>query len=111
MDFTDGTDRNISPSLTTQLNKWYKVKFVHYYNGNNYRIRATIDDEVIVDVKNLSPKNYKNMKLITNSTTSIGNLQKIRIAGKIMIFHYVLSFIKLYHPRDGIRLFQNNIKG
>ena len=65
------------------------MEFVHYNDRNHYKIRATIDDEVIVDVKNLSPKNYKNMKLITNSITSIGNLQKIRIAGKFMIRLYV----------------------
>ena len=106
VDFTDFTGREVSNPFTTQLNKWYKVKFVHY-KGNGYRFRGTIDEEVILDAKNSVPHKYEHMKLKSQSITPIGNLRNIRIAGMFRIFVLCRRFQFL--PRVGIRLLQNNI--
>ena len=104
----NGNNREVSPSLTTQLNIWYKVKCVHYNDANNYRFRGIVDGEVILDLKNLRPHNYKHMKLKSQSITPIGNLQNIRIAGKFNIV-YIEDVYAVFLPRVGISLLQNNI--
>ena len=88
----DFTGREVSPPFTTQLNKWHKVKCVHYKSDNDYRFRGTVDGKVILDVKNLVPHNYEHMKLKSQSITPIGNLQKIRIAGMFRIIVYAEYF-------------------
>jgi len=92
VDFTDGKNREVSPPFTTQLNKWYKVKCVHYNDANNYRFRGTVDGEVILDLQNLDSHNYEYMKLRSQSINPIGNLQNIRIAGKFILFLYAEDF-------------------
>ena len=76
----------VLPELTIEIFRWYKAKFVHYRDENNYRFRGTIDGKVLLDLKDLGSHNYKQMKLMSQSKTSIGNLRNIRITGRFMIF-------------------------
>ena len=76
----------VLPELTIEIFRWYKAKFVYYRDGDNYRFRGIINDNVLLDLKDLGPHNYEQMKLMSQSKTSIGNLRYIRITGRFIIF-------------------------
>lgn len=88
-------DIYLLPEFKIQLSEWYKVKFVHYHDGNDYRFKGTINGEVLLDLTKLGENKYDNMKLMSHTISPIGNLQKIRIAGKSM-FVYVRKFKKIF---------------
>lgn len=72
----------VLPEFKIESLGWHKIKLVHYHDGINYRFRGTIDGIVLLDLKELGQNKFNYMKLMSNSTTQIGNLQNIRIAGK-----------------------------
>ena len=85
-------DIYVLPGFKIQLSEWYKVKFVHYHDGNDYRFKGTINGKVLLDLTKLGQNKYDNMKLMSHTISLIGNIQKIRIASKCMIFVYVEKF-------------------
>ena len=109
VDFTYKNDTDESPQLPTQFyNHWYKVKCVHYNDGNYYRIRGTIDGEVFFDLKDPSQRKFEDMKLLSDSTTPIGIFRNIRIDGKFGIFAYAED-LQFSLSRVGNSLLHNNV--
>ena len=108
VDFTYKNDTDESTQLPAQFHHWYKVKCVHYNDGNYYRIRGTINGEVFFDLKDPSQRKFEDMKLLSDSTTPIGNLRNIRIDGKFGIFAYAED-LQFSLSRVGNSLLHNNV--